>query len=76
MTGLAAHSAGYHLINAHGNAAHLIAGKCQFNEFEKFIPYIALGLLAYIGGKMLIEGIRGGDEDEDEKPAVSFMQQD
>lgn len=44
-----------------------------FNEFEKFIPYIALALLAYIGGKMLIEGIKGGDEDEDGKPAVSFM---
>jgi len=43
-----------------------------FNEFEKFIPYIALGLLAYIGIKMLAEGIRGGDADEDEKPAVSF----
>ena len=31
-----------------------------FSSFEKFIPWIALILLGYIGGKMLIEGIRGG----------------
>ena len=35
-----------------------------FTAFEKFIPWIALGLLGYIGGKMLVEGIKGGDEDE------------
>ena len=29
-----------------------------FNAFQKFIPWIALLLLLYIGGKMLIEGIR------------------
>ncbi|MCR4789543.1 MAG: manganese efflux pump MntP family protein [Treponemataceae bacterium] len=28
-----------------------------FTKFEKFIPWIALILLLYIGGKMLIEGI-------------------
>ncbi len=30
-----------------------------FNAFQKFIPWIALILLCYIGGKMLIEGIKG-----------------
>lgn len=34
-----------------------------FSAFEKFIPWIALILLLYIGGKMLIEAIRGTDED-------------
>ena len=34
-----------------------------FKAFEKFIPWIALLLLLYIGGKMLIEGIRGTEED-------------
>lgn len=34
-----------------------------FRSFEKFIPWIALVLLGYIGGKMLIEGIRGGEVD-------------
>ncbi len=29
-----------------------------FSAFEKFIPWIALGLLSFIGGKMLIEGLR------------------
>lgn len=33
-----------------------------FQSFEKFIPWIALALLGYIGGSMLVEGIRGGDE--------------
>ena len=28
-----------------------------FEAFQKFIPWIALALLGYIGGKMLIEGI-------------------
>ena len=35
-----------------------------FNAFEKCIPWIALILLLYIGGKMLIEGIRGNEDDE------------
>ena len=30
-----------------------------FESFRKFIPWIALLLLLYIGGKMLLEGIRG-----------------
>ena len=29
-----------------------------FTVFEKFIPYIALGLLAFIGGKMIADGIK------------------
>ena len=35
-----------------------------FKVFEKFIPWIALFLLLYIGGSMLIEGIKGADEEE------------
>lgn len=42
-----------------------------FQAFEKLIPWIALALLGYIGGKMLYEGIKGGDE-EDELQAVGF----
>ena len=34
-----------------------------FSSFEKFIPWIALILLLYIGGKMIIEGVKGSDED-------------
>lgn len=37
-----------------------------FNAFAKAIPWIALALLGYIGGKMLLEGIRG-EEEEAEK---------
>ena len=38
----------------------------SFTAFEKFIPWIALLLLLYIGGKMLLEGVRGRAEDEEE----------
>lgn len=36
-----------------------------FKAFEKFIPWIALFLLLYIGGSMLLEGIKGEDEEEE-----------
>lgn len=35
-----------------------------FQIFEKFIPWIALFLLLYIGGSMFLEGIKGEDEEE------------
>ena len=41
---------------------HTVAEK--FKLFEKFIPWIALVLLLYIGGKMLIEGVKNNDDDE------------
>lgn len=39
--------------------------KEAFAVFEKFIPWIALILLIVIGGKMLMDGISGGSEEED-----------
>ena len=42
-----------------------------FQTFEKLIPWIALALLGYIGGKMLYEGIQGCGEEE-EHPGVGF----
>lgn len=42
-----------------------------FCKFEKFIPWIALLLLCFIGGKMLFEGIKGEDE-ECEKKTLSL----
>ncbi len=44
----------------------------QFKAFEKFIPWIALVLLGYIGGKMLIEGIENRNSCDIERPAVGF----
>ncbi len=35
-----------------------------FRSFEKFIPWIALILLMYLGGKMIAEGIARKEEDE------------
>lgn len=35
-----------------------------FQKFESFIPWIALILLLFIGGKMIIEGLHGEDEEE------------
>lgn len=42
-----------------------------FGAFQKFIPWIALALLGFIGGKMLWEGIKHKGSEE-EKPAVGF----
>ena len=41
-----------------------------FQVAEKFIPWVALVLLGYIGGKMLYDGIKGGEEDT--HPGVGF----
>ena len=49
---------------------HTVAEK--FTTFEKFIPWIALALLGYIGGKMLVEGIKTRNECSIERPAVGF----
>ncbi|MBR3738341.1 MAG: manganese efflux pump [Eubacterium sp.] len=35
-----------------------------FKAFEKFIPYIALILLVYIGGKMIFDSIRQNEDSE------------
>ena len=35
-----------------------------FKMFEKLIPWIALILLGYIGGKMLLDGIKGNEQEE------------
>lgn len=43
-----------------------------FKVFEKFIPWIALILLLFIGGKMLIEGIKNKDG-EVEKTEVGLV---
>lgn len=39
----------------------------KFQAFEKFIPFIALVLLVYIGGKMLLEGLNKKEEEEESK---------
>ncbi|MBQ8199363.1 MAG: manganese efflux pump [Lachnospiraceae bacterium] len=48
-----------------------------FKMFEPLIPWIALGLLVFIGGKMLVEGIRGEEEEakrETLTPWILFVQ--
>ena len=42
-----------------------------FTAFEVCIPYIALALLLFIGGKMIFDSIRAKGNDE-EKPAVNL----
>jgi len=44
----------------------------QFQWFSKFIPWIALILLSYIGGKMLYEGIRHKGESCEDRPKAGF----
>ena len=36
----------------------------MFSVFEKFIPWIALGLLSFIGVKMIIDCVKGEGDDE------------
>lgn len=43
-----------------------------FSAFEKLIPWIALVLLLIIGGKMLVEGIKGEDDEEEKIGGVGF----
>ena len=43
----------------------LVHTLCEcFSNFTKIVPWIALILLGFIGGKMLFDGIRGGEEEE------------
>lgn len=42
-----------------------------FRAFERWIPWIALLLLVFIGGKMLLDGI-GGTDAEEEKTGVGI----
>lgn len=44
----------------------------RFASFQRFIPWIALLLLLYIGGKMLLEGLRGKDGETEETAAVGW----
>ena len=43
-----------------------------FTAFEKFIPWIALILLCYIGGKMLWDGIKNKEEGAEEAAGVGL----
>lgn len=44
----------------------------KFEVFEKFIPWISLILLLYIGGKMLLDGIRGEEKSEKNNTKTGF----
>ena len=45
----------------------------QFKQFEPWIPYIALALLAIIGGKMLYDGIKNKDDDKDHSRKLTLV---
>ena len=48
-----------------------------FTSFQRAIPWIALVLLLFIGGKMLIEGFRGGETEHTDvalKPSALLIQ--
>lgn len=44
-----------------------------FSMLEKFIPWIALILLCFIGGKMLVDGIKGGDSEENSAVGLAAL---
>ena len=43
-----------------------------FTSFDRLVPWIALALLTYIGGEMIIKGMRHSGSLEEEKPAIGF----
>ncbi len=43
-----------------------------FTAFENFIPWIALILLGFIGGKMIFECIRGGEDSDSHSGKLGF----
>ena len=45
-----------------------------FQAFQRFIPWIALALLVFIGVKMILEGIRGSEEAGSLKGGALFVQ--
>ena len=50
----------------------------KFSAFQKYVPWIALALLAWIGGKMIVEGIRdrkktGEDEQKGKKLTLRLL---
>lgn len=50
---------------------HTIA--TQFKLFIYFIPWIALALLTFIGGKMILEFIEGGEEEIEDNKSRSWI---
>lgn len=44
-----------------------------FTVFQKFIPYVALILLAFIGGKMIYEGVKEDGDDNAEKLGFTML---
>jgi putative Mn2+ efflux pump MntP len=44
-----------------------------FSAFQPFIPWIALALLGYIGGKMVYEGVRGCEGDACKMKKLGFV---
>ncbi len=45
-----------------------------FTAFQRFVPWIALGLLVYIGGKMLRDGIREAEDTPELGKGTLLMQ--
>lgn len=45
-----------------------------FHAFEAYIPWIALILLSYLGGKMIIEGLRPSSDQAEVGSGTLFMQ--
>ena len=43
-----------------------------FTKFEVFVPYIALILLSYIGGKTIYESVKKGKSESEEIKAITF----
>lgn len=45
----------------------------EFAAFQKTVPYIALALLCYIGGKMVTDGIKNRGEEDEKVALLTFI---
>ena len=49
-----------------------LVGSVVLSKIEWIIPWVALFLLSFIGGKMLIDGVKNKEEDCESKAELTF----
>ena len=72
MFGIAGVFAGFQALMPLTGWFFVHTAAAYFNAFSVCIPWIALLLLGFLGGKMLLEGIRSRGAEEAAAPALTF----
>ena len=72
MCGIAGVFAGFQALMPMAGWFFVHTAAAYFDSFSVCIPWIALLLLGFLGGKMLLEGIRSRKEEEKSLPALTL----